>query len=344
MIQDLTCGIVVYDEINEIQRIVPKLKHELKDYQLEWIFVLNHEQSEIRSWISQWLCKQIPNAQCFENPSNNLGFARQIILEKSSNEYIYLTDPDIDLVQGNLVKLIQFANAEITNESNKQYAGFGGTVLHKSNNQFLQSTFDFMSKLTRQLPFAFQIQNHSDLVAVDHLPACHILINKKIALDIGGFSSELSKCGEDLDFTHRAYNKNYRFIFLPSAYVIHWQNLSLSKWFIKMFTLGRIQIPVQKINHKNGIRFYRLVPVLVLILFLAYGLFNHYFLPAVMAFIILASSFNIGILGFTLTFIAYSAGELFEIVLPFFEYKSAAELEVENANLQNQFYRSKNDN
>ncbi len=215
MIQSLTCGIVVYDEVSEIQNIIPKIKFELKDYNVEWIFILNHEQSEIRKWIIGWILGQIPDAICIENPSNNLGFARQLILEKSKNEFIYFTDPDIDLLHGNLNKLIQLANTELTNDINIKYAGFGGTVTHKSNNYFLQRTFDFMSKLSKVLPFSFQIQNHSHLVAVDHLPACHILLNKEIALKIGGFSSALSKCGEDLDFTHRAYNLEYRFIFLP---------------------------------------------------------------------------------------------------------------------------------
>jgi len=53
MIQSLSCGIVIYDEIKEIQSLLPKLKIELAAYDVEWIFVLNHEQDEIRGWISQ---------------------------------------------------------------------------------------------------------------------------------------------------------------------------------------------------------------------------------------------------------------------------------------------------
>ena len=344
MIQSLTCGIVVYDEVTEIQSLIPKLKLELKDYTVEWIFILNHEQAEIRKWISTWLKNHIENALCFENPSNNLGFARQLILEKSSNEYIYLTDPDIDILHGNLKQLIHLANTEITNDVNLKYAGFGGTVTHRSNNHFLQRTFDFMSKLSKLIPFCFQIQNHSNLVAVDHLPACHVLLNKNIALKIGGFSSALNKCGEDLDFTHRAYNMDYRFIFLPSAQVLHWQNLSLVRWFYKMFTLGRIQIPVQKINFKNGLRFYRLIPLITLVTVVSYCLFNIYFLLFILCAISITTFFNIGFLGFCMTFLAYSSGELFELILPLFEYKNAAELAEVNLNLQNQFYESKIDN
>ncbi len=343
MIQSLTCGIVVYDEVTEIQNLIPKLKLELKDYTVQWIFILNHEQSEIRRWICNWLKENINGAVCFENPSNNLGFARQLILEKASHDYIYLTDPDIDIVRGNLKKLIQLANAEIINDSSFKYAGFGGTVTHKSNNFFLQSTFDFMSRLSKLIPFAFQIQNHSYLVAVDHLPACHLLLNRDVALKIGGFSCALKKCGEDLDFTHRAYNMDYRFIFLPSAQVIHWQNLSLIKWFYKMFTLGRIQVPVQKINFKQGLRFYRLLPVLTLVIFIAYSFFNPYFLTLVAGLVLITSFFNLGFLGFCLTYLCYSGGELFELVLPLFEYKNAEELKAVNSGLQNQFFESKND-
>ncbi|MEQ1723003.1 MAG: glycosyltransferase [Pseudobdellovibrio sp.] len=344
MIRSLTCGMVIYDEITEIQNLIPKLKMELKDYEVEWIFVLNHEQLEIRKWIANWIKDNIQNAMCFENPSNNLGFARQLVLEKSKTEYVYLTDPDIDLVKGNLKKLIQLANTELTNDINIKYAGFGGTVTHKSNNHFLQSTFDFMSKLSKLIPLSFQIQNHSHLVAVDHLPACHLLLNKDIALRIGGFSSALSKCGEDLDFTHRAYNLEYRFIFLPAAQVIHWQNLSLAKWFYKMFTLGRIQIPVQKMNFKQGLRFYRLIPLIGLITLIAYSVFNYYFLLFILASISLISLINIGFLGFFLTLLSYSSGELFELILPIFEYKNDKQLTEVNSNLQSQFYESKKDN
>jgi GT2 family glycosyltransferase len=344
MIQSLTCGMVIYDEITEIQNLIPKLKMELKDYDVDWIFVLNHEQFEIRKWISNWITENIKDAVCFENPSNNLGFARQLVLEKSKTEYVYLTDPDIDLVKGNLKKLIQLANTELTNDINIKYAGFGGTVTHKSNNQFLQSTFDFMSKLSKLIPFSFQIQNHSHLVAVDHLPACHLLLNKDIALRIGGFSCALNKCGEDLDFTHRAYNLDYRFIFLPAAQVIHWQNLSLAKWFYKMFTLGRIQIPVQKMNFKSGLRFYRLIPLLSLVVLIGYSLINYYFLLFILGTIALVSLVNLGFLGFCLTLLSYSSGELFELILPIFEYKNGKQLAEENINLQNQFYESKKDN
>ena len=189
MIESLSCGIVIYDEVKEIQNLLPKLKIELAEYNVEWVFILNHEQPEIRKWIASWIDTQVTSCVCVENPSNNLGFARQLLLEKSNHDYIYLTDPDVDIIPGNLKKLIQLAQNEIMTASQSHIIGYGGTVTHRSENSFMQSTFDFMSKLSQRLPFAFQIQNHAFISAVDHLPACHLLLNKQMALRVGGFSS-----------------------------------------------------------------------------------------------------------------------------------------------------------
>ncbi len=340
MIQSLSCGIVIYDEVKEIQCLLPKLKIELAAYDVEWIFVLNHEQDEIRGWIRTWLQSQITNCKCLENPSNNLGFARQLLLENSTNQYIYLTDPDIDLVPGNLKKLIQLANNEIINDSKSNFLGYSGTVTHRSENYFIQDTFDFMAQVSKLIPFAFQIQTHKYMVPVDHIPACHLLLDKNLAIKIGGFSSALKKYGEDLDFTHRAYNEDLRFVFLPSAQVFHWQNLSLAKWFFKIFNMGRIQVPVQKMNFKKGLRYYRLLPLTLLLVLILIGIVYPNLLIMMLVIVCAISAFSLGFLGFCMTFIAYSSGELFEMLLPLFEYKSEEELKALNANLKTQFFES----
>ena len=51
MISKISCGVVIYDEISDIKRLIPLLKSELSQIQVEWVFILNHEESEIRQWI-----------------------------------------------------------------------------------------------------------------------------------------------------------------------------------------------------------------------------------------------------------------------------------------------------
>lgn len=332
MITRLTCGIVFYDEVNELKRLVPQLKTELKAYQVEWLFILNHEQKDIRQWIKHWILENIEGAVCIENPSNNLGYARQLLLEHSTNTYLYMTDPDIDLKPESITKLIQLAEVGTLDEEHK-ILGYGGAVINKSNTHFVQTTNELIFKLAKKFPFSFQIQNHPHLSTVDHLPSCHLLLKKDEALAIGGFSALFNKVGEDLDFTHRAFNENFCFIFLPSSQVFHHQNISLEKWLFKMFQFGKVQITVQKLNFSKGLRFYRFLPLFAFV-FLA-SLSILFYQPAlIMMFIFLAAALiRPALLGFFLTLFSYALGELVETIYPTLELKSAEELQVLTKNL-----------
>ena len=327
MISEITCGLVIYDEMNDIKRILPLLQRELQPIKTEWIFILNHEEAEIRHWTKDWLTTEVEGCQVIENPSNNLGYARQLILENSRNNYIYMTDPDIELVPKSLMKLIRLAETESVLDSNLKIIGFSGTLIHKSTITFLQETYDLIQWVAKKIPFSFQIQYHSHLESVDHVPSCHLLLKRDEALQIGGFSPLFKKVGEDLDFTHRAYNLDYRFVFLPTSLAYHNQNVTISKWLYKVFQFGKVQITVQKLNFSNGLRYYRLIPLLLLCLLIAGAvILQHYMLLAIFA-VLLFSFVNLGVFGFFLTLLSYSVGEAAELIYPTLELKSAEELQ-----------------
>lgn len=105
-----------------------------------------------------------------------------------------------------------------------------------------------------------------------------------------------------------------------------------------MFKMGRIQIPVQRMNSNQGFRFYRLLPVMTLVLFAGLSTLNYMILFVALAVLALSSLISTGFLGFVLTSIVYSCGELVELAWPFFEYKNAEELKQLNQNLQKQFF------
>lgn len=342
MISQLTCGIVFYDEVNELKRLVPQLKTELASYQVEWLFILNHEQRDIRIWIKKWISENIEGAVCIENPSNNLGYARQLILENATNSYIYMTDPDIDLKPASLVKLIQLAEVGTLDEEAPFIIGYGGAVINKSTNYFLQSTNDFIFKLAKKFPFSFQVQNHTHLSTVDHLPSCHLLLKKEEALGIGGFSPLFHKVGEDLDFTHRAFNENFSFIFLPSSQVFHHQNLTLEKWLLKMLAFGRVQITVQKLNFQKGLRLYRFLPLLLFLVFISVCILFYKEVLIATLVILTLSVFRPAFLGFILTFFCYALGEVFEIIYPTLELKNAEELQEVTKDLSTRVQKANN--
>ncbi len=342
MTQFLTCGIVIYDEVDAIKKLLPRLVDEFKGLTIDWIFVLNHEQSEIRQSIINWLTENsLGHLTCYENPMNNLGFARHIILTQSRHELIYFTDPDVEIPSGSVRQLVFLAENHGALKIPQKIAGYGGLVEHRSTNLFLNQTFELLKKISRYFPFAFQVQSHPVMSAVDHLPTCHLLLKKSAAITIGGFSHLQRRRGEDTDFTHRAYNLNYRFLFLPSAQVLHWQNLSTLEWYIKIFNFGRTQIKVQKTNYRNGLRPYRLLPLAFLIAtFLLISMMNPTLIFYVVATLVAIFTFNSAYLGFSMVLAAYSIGELSELVWPFFESENEEQLQELNANLTFQFYES----
>ena len=280
MISDnLTIGIVVYDETLQIQKLLRQLKteinHHIQSLNVNWIFVLNHPDLNIRNCIFSEIKEIIPTFKFYENIENNLGLARNIILTNSETDLVYLTDPDIEHTPQTLTKLLNLAQMS---SANQKLVGFTGPVIHRSNSKLMNDMFYTLQNISKKIPFSFQIQNHTHLTTVDHAPTCHLLLIKKSALEISGFSEQITHVGEDLDFSHRAYAADLRFLFSPEASVTHHQNMSLLKWLSKVLKFGRAQIMVHKKNSHLPLRAYRLMPLSFIFLFVFLAFLSKYFL------------------------------------------------------------------
>jgi GT2 family glycosyltransferase len=324
---DLTIGMVVYDEISEITHSLQQLKieiaHHLKNKNIEWIFVFNHTNIHMHSLILAEIKKSIQVFKYYHNVENNLGLARNIILNAARTDLIYFTDPDIEHPPRTLSGLLKIATE--LNPTDQKLIGFTGPVIHRSNMKHIDEMFHILHKISKAIPFSFQIQNHSHLSTVDHAPTCHLLIFKKHAMAISGFSSQITKVGEDLDFSHRAYAADLRYLFSPEAHVIHHQNMALTQWLSKVVQFGRAQIMVHKKNLHLPMRFYRLLPAVIILMAIS-GLAT---LPALffLAFIILMIVLYIlkpAYINLILTVLSYSFGEVFEIFWPKLKLKNAS--------------------
>lgn len=326
-----TIGMVIFDEVDQIQFTISQLKneinHHLQNSTVEWIFVFNHPSVKIKNTILSHLKSQLSEFKYFENTENNIGLARNIILNKSKNELIYFTDPDIEHTSNSLKQLISLVEVSKTEI---HLVGFTGPVIHKSKNAAMNQMFYLLQYLAQKIPFSFQIQNHTFLNTVDHAPTCHLLLLKSKALLIGGFSEQIPRVGEDLDFSHRAYNAGLRFLFAPIAQVIHHQNMGLKGWLLKVMYFGRAQIMVHKKNVSMPFRIYRLAPISFVFLFLSL-----FFLPKILIglfLFLIASTFFLknSVVYLLLTVLSYSLGEILEIAKPI--------LKLEKLNLIDQYH------
>ncbi|MBC7742092.1 MAG: glycosyltransferase family 2 protein [Bdellovibrionaceae bacterium] len=315
--KSLTCGVVIYDELALLQAFIPNLQAELQNINVEWIFVLNHKSSATRDIVKRWLQTQFTNQVILENPTNNLGQARQLILTTAQNKYIYFTDPDIELIPKSVQLLISSLN------NKPEVLGAGGPVLHQSKNVMLQKTFDCCHSLSKLFPFSFQMQAHTTNKSVDHIPTCHLLLHRKKALALGGFSILFAKYGEDLDFSHRACVSGLPFLFYVDAPVYHHQHVTFAQWLKKMFSFGRVQIYTQRFYLKLAFRWYRLLPAGILILGFVFILAFPTLGLCVLALLAFVSLIVRGFIGVLMTALVYAAGELFELALPLFELQNA---------------------
>lgn len=314
----ITCGLVVFDELNYIKKLIPQVQSELTEFDIDWIIVLNHPNKNITNQINLWLKNNLKNVSYFVNLENNIGSARQKILETASTDYIYFIDPDICLTKSSIKPLLDF----LYNDQTQYLIGCGGPSFFRSSNRYLQINFILLTKLASFIPFAFQVQNHSKIQTVDHLPTCHLLVKRELALKIGGFSKKFQICGEDLDFSHRAAIEGLKFVFIPQASVFHWQNLNFKSWFKKVFLYGRTQILVQAQHTKQKIRWYRLYPALLLIIFIIFIIKYISKLQLQTATVLFIFTLIVIFHWLILTFFAYSFGQISEIFLQLFELKS----------------------
>ncbi len=333
---ELTIGIVVYDEITEISSLILNLKTEMNHHAshvlVDWIFILNHSDHNIRNTILLEIKNILPYFNYYENSENNLGFARNIILTHAKTELVYLTDPDIEHSSYSLTQLLNLA---ILSQQEKHLMGFTGPVIHQSTKHEMNSMFSLLQYLSQKIPFSFQIQNHSFMNTVDHAPTCHLLLLRSRALGISGFSENIYFVGEDLDFSHRAYGHGFRFLFSPKSKVIHHQNMNLWSWCKKVRNFGRAQIMSHKKNSDLPFRLYRLIPILFLavpltLFFLPQKIIFSLFLFLTIVFLLKRSVIYLG-----LTVFSYSLGEVFEIFYPQLKYKNKSEkIQAQNINLE----------
>lgn len=306
---EITCGVVIYDEVSRIKTLIHKIESENISF-IEWIFVLNHPDLQLRLLIKDYITRILPKALLYENAENNIATARNLILNHATKDWIYFTDPDIDLNPQSLNILTEAA----LKLKNKYIIGLGGPVLYKSTNFKIQKTFDLFSTLMKFLPYSFLIQNHQKIKQVDHIPTCHLLLNRHSALSLNGFDPSYSRYGEDLEFSHRATVNNFHFLFIPQGAVTHWQNISFNEHLSKIFNWGKVQILSMQSNWEYGIRWYRLLPLLLILILVLFFIYLPIFTLIFISFLIVSSFFHLGILGVTQTCFYYALGELYQLI------------------------------
>lgn len=226
----------------------------------EIIFVQNSKNKLMERYLTDFLNKlkksnEFLNVSLIQNTVNNISLARRKIIESAIADWVYFTDPDVYLNETVFVDLA----SDIVNCQAFKILGITGQLFQKSDVGHLNSFFKIADSIGNILNLAFQGSKKKIGTLIDHSPSAHLLLNRSIVLQLGNFSSEFTKCGEDLDLTHRATQNGFLIYFGKSS-VVHVQNFGFADAAKKFFHYGQAQAEVFL---KNGFclkRIYRLVP------------------------------------------------------------------------------------
>lgn len=324
-ITGVTIGIIVKNQANKIERCLQSIFASPNPCALELI-VIDHDSSD--STVEKIL-PSIPEGTAFRiflNKENNLGKSRNFILHAAKHPVLCFIDSDCEAPPNWLEKLL---TAFLSEKDRGRVIGVGGGNTPPHNNSIFYSALRQMSSNAFGNGNSTQARLARNPETVAHIPTCNLMLDRDLAIRLGGFSSGFNFVCEDLEFSRRAEVNGYFFLFLPDTTVFHWHDESFMGWFRKMFRYGRGQILVQRKHprHLIGIRGLPLLFLLILLvlLFFSPSLFALAILFYLSTVLLISIFLTIGFWPslpalirvaflFCGTHFAYGAGQLFELL------------------------------
>jgi GT2 family glycosyltransferase len=319
----LTLGILVRNQPENIARCIQSIEWP-KNLPVE-VLIVDHCSNDNTVESARRACPRDIPLKIFQSSKNNLGLSRDFVLHTAQYSCLVFIDSDCQATPGWLQKI--YDHFQATRSVKDRWIGVGGENLPpQTSGSFYRSLRIMFSSIigNGNSPQAKEVREPE---SVNHLPTCNIALDVARAKDIGGFSGDYSFVSEDLEFSRRAQESGYRFLFLPQCSVWHWHEPSYFSWLNKMFRYGRGQILVQR-RHQGHLLGPRIVPLLFVSALLVLALFaKKFFWPiglAYVAFLLLYSLylcvragevFLVGSVFYLIlgSHIFYGLGELFEL-------------------------------
>lgn len=182
----------------------------------------------------QKIKEDFPEVRLIVN-STNLGFSRACnqALREINSEYILFLNPDTEILDSNLKKMIGFL------DENSQVGILGCKILDEKGKEQrtvfpkrtpLREILDILyyTKLEKILPVSWTDRFYDKLIKESMHPfevfwvtgAC-LLVKKRVLDEIGLFDEDFFLFSEDVDLCWRANNKGWKVMFFPQAKIVH---------------------------------------------------------------------------------------------------------------------------
>lgn len=234
--------IVSYNEEENISQLLMALNEQTAKTQIvECLIADNGSVDKTIACIKNQIAELSFPTQVFERNVNNIGEARQQLVEAASSEWIVFIDADCNPQTDWLEQLLRLGE-KLSPEQHA--AGFGGGQKLSSStpfgfavNQLLQDTFFHFGSAQGKS----QSIEHGQLRLVDHLPTTNALFWRPAIKSIGGFSPEYHRAGEDLDLGLKLRASGHSLYLSREPTLINNCADGVIAWMKRMFRFGTAQ-------------------------------------------------------------------------------------------------------
>ncbi|MCC6137049.1 MAG: glycosyltransferase [Bdellovibrionaceae bacterium] len=250
----ITIGLVLYNEEKHLSLIEENLRLFCLRPETFSVVVVNNASSDNTALRIEELKSKF-TFSTLHRAHNNLGEARQNVIDAAQSEWVGFIDGDC-LISEKWLAAVQQMH-ELMPED---VGAFGGpwrpTGLYKKHYEALFDTPVGSFSLPQFAVGTLEVQ-------VAHIPTANIIYKKAAVLSAGGFLSKYAYVGEDLDLSYRLVKKGKKLLMSSALPVDHYLPESLQAWAKKIFTYGRGRMQVAH-DHSQLLDRILLLPLLFL--------------------------------------------------------------------------------
>lgn len=247
----VSIGVLAYNEEENIEGLLRSLFLQSWAASIAEIIVIDNGSSDATVSKVMAMQKESPfEIRVFKSPANHVGLSRAMIVELAQSPFVAFIDADCKAPREWLETLLtQFQKLK---KVHGRLAGVCGpnrlpkdTDFHSMLNEVLSSPLGHGYSPQAWIP--------PEAVEADHLPTTNCLFVRSKVLEVGNFSTALSRVGEDLELGRRMRKGLYTLILCPEPIVENNCANNLKDWSQRMFRFGRAQKLVSKLVQVKGL-------------------------------------------------------------------------------------------
>ena len=238
---ELSVAIILYNSELELPSCLESLNQQEGSPAFQVLLINNHPDLLSKSLQKNILeaCNNL-NLQFIEFNQDNLGAARALAANQTKTKWLAFTDPDCQVPKTWLKDLQE---TFLTNRTHiSKLAAVGGASRPHSNGHLSNEFLNFVYSTPLAHLGSPQCYLGDKAKSVDHLPTMNILYERNQILQVGSFSREYKKVGEDLELGWRLRKMGHILLWTPKPCVVHNIQFNLMKWLKRMFSFGKAQI------------------------------------------------------------------------------------------------------